>query len=109
MKRQISFLLLLLVYSQILFAQREPDHVYNPSIKSIKFSKFGDQTTYPIIALNSNDLLELHFDDLEGGVKNYFYTIVLCNADWKPAQLSYFDYAKGYTQVRIAAYRNSAI
>jgi hypothetical protein len=109
MKRQISVLLLLLVNSQILFAQREPDHVYNPSIKSIKFSKFGDQTTYPIIALNSNDLLELHFDDLEGGVKNYFYTIVLCNADWKPAQLSYFDYAKGYTQVRIATYRNSAI
>ncbi|MEY3187462.1 MAG: hypothetical protein RL675_1292, partial [Bacteroidota bacterium] len=34
---------------------------------------------------------------------------MLCNADWKPAQLSYFDYAKGYTQVRIATYRNSAI
>ncbi|MEY3179359.1 MAG: hypothetical protein RJB42_1602, partial [Bacteroidota bacterium] len=109
MKRQISFLLLLLIYSQLLLAQREPDQVYNQSIKSIKFSKFGDQVAYPIIALNSSDLLELHFDDLEGGVKNYFYTIVLCNADWKPAQLSYFDYAKGYTQVRIATYRNSAI
>lgn len=109
MKRQILFLLLFIVYSQMILAQREPDQVYSPSIKSIKFTKFGDQIAYPIIALNSSDLLELRFDDLEGGVKNYFYTIVLCNADWKPAQLSYFDYAKGYTQVRISTYRNSAI
>ena len=109
MKGHISFLLLFFLCSQTGFAQREPDHVYSSSIKSIKFSKFGDQVAYPIIALNSSDLLELHFDDLAGGVKNYFYTIVLCNADWKPAQLSYFDYAKGYTQVRISTYRNSAI
>ncbi|MEY3542013.1 MAG: hypothetical protein RLZZ204_825, partial [Bacteroidota bacterium] len=95
MKRHISLFLVFLFSSQIVLAQREPDHVYSPSIKSIKFSKFGDQVAYPIIALNSSDLLELHFDDLAGGVKNYFYTIVLCNADWKPAQLSYFDYAKG--------------
>jgi hypothetical protein len=109
MKRHISLFLVFLFSSQIVLAQREPDHVYSPSIKSIKLSKFGDQVAYPIIALNSSDLLELHFDDLAGGVKNYFYTIVLCNADWKPAQLSYFDYAKGYTQVRISTYRNSAI
>lgn len=86
-----------------------PDVVYQPNIKTIKFTKFGDPVSYPILTLNSTDLLELHFDDLDGGVKNYFYTIVLCNADWRPAQMSYFDYAKGYTQVRISTYRNSAI
>jgi hypothetical protein len=91
------------------FAQRQPDEVFNPAIKTIKLTKFGDPVSYPIINLNSTDLLELNFDDMAGGVKNYFYTYVLCNADWTPAQLSYFDYVKGYTQVRISTYRNSSI
>ncbi|MFM1795296.1 MAG: hypothetical protein RL642_1681 [Bacteroidota bacterium] len=109
MKPQIVFYFLLLLNVQTTVAQREPDQIFNPAIKSLKFSKFGDPLAYPVLVLNSTDQLELHFDDLDGGVKNYFYTIVLCNADWKPAQLSYFDYAKGYTQVRISTYRNSAI
>lgn len=100
---------MLFVFSYQAYAQREPDVVYSQSIKTIKFTKFGDPISYPVLTLNSSDMLELHFDDLDGGVKNYFYTIVLCNADWQPAQMSYFDYAKGYTQVRIATYRNSAI
>lgn len=91
------------------FTQRLPDVTYNAAIKSIKFSKFGDQLSYPIIRLNSADQLELHFDDLDGGVRNYYYTFVLCNADWTPAQLSQFDYLKGYSQVRISTYRNASI
>ena len=91
------------------FAQRQPDQVFNPAIKTITLTKFGDPVAYPIINLNSTDLLELNFDDMAGGVKNYFYTYVLCNADWTPALLSYFDYVKGYTQVRISTYRNASI
>ena len=109
MNKLIIFLLFLSLFGSELFAQREPDMMYSQSIKSVKLTKFGDQLSYPVIGLNSSDQLELHFDDMEGGVKNYFYSIVLCNADWKPAQMSYFDYAKGFTQVRIATYRNSAI
>ncbi len=105
--------LLLFIFFSIsavsVFAQRQPDQVFNPAIKTIKLNKFGDPVSYPIINLNSTDLLELNFDDMAGGVKNYFYTYVLCNADWTPAQLSYFDYVKGYTQVRISTYRNASI
>lgn len=90
-------------------AQRLPDENYSTSIKSVKFTRFGDQLSYPVIALNSADQLELHFDDLDAGVKNYYFTFVLCNADWSPAQLSQFDYLKGYSQVRITTYRNSSM
>lgn len=90
-------------------AQRLPDETYMPHIKTIKLNKAGDPLSFPIIALQSADQLELNFDDLNGGVKNYFYSLTLCNADWSPAQLSYFDYVKGYSQVRISTYRNSSI
>lgn len=89
------------------FAQRDPDQIYMPSIKTIKLNRFGDQLGYPIIALMSNDRLELNFDDLDADVKAYYYTFELRNADWSPVQMSYFDYVKGFTQVRITTYRNS--
>ena len=90
-------------------AQREPDQVFMPSIHTIKLNGFGDQLGYPILALNSNDKLELNFDDLDADVKQYYYTFELRNADWSPAQMSYFDYVKGFTMVRINTYRNSAM
>ena len=91
------------------FSQSKPDKTYQSYIKSISFYKSGDPLSYPIVRLHSTDLLELHFDDLEGGVKNYYYAIQLCNADWLPAQLNYFDYAKGYSQMRISNYKASSI
>jgi hypothetical protein len=90
-------------------AQRLPDQVYMSNIKTVKLNRFGDPLSYPVLALNSSDQLELNYDDLDGGVKNYNYTLTLCNADWTPAQLSYFDYVRGYSQVRINTYRNSSI
>lgn len=78
-------------------------------IKSIKFNKPGDQSSFPVLALNSGDVLELHFDDLEGDIKNYYYTFQLCNVDWSPSILTTFDYIKGFQNVRISNYRNSSI
>jgi len=105
-----SFLCLLFLSKVFLvFSQRLPDEVFMPSIKTIKFSRYGDPLSYPVYTLNSAEKLILDFDDMDAGVKNYFYTIRLCNADWTPAQLSYFDYVRGYSQARIGTYRNSSI
>ncbi|MCO5240502.1 MAG: DUF5103 domain-containing protein [Chitinophagaceae bacterium] len=89
-------------------AQREPDQIFHPNIKTVQLNPYGDQTAYPIIKLNSNDLLQLDFDDMDGDVKNYYYNIELRNADWSAVQMGYFDYAKGYTNQRISNYRRSA-
>jgi len=90
-------------------AQREPDQVFLPSVKTVKLNVFGNQLAYPIIALNSNERLELNFDDLDADVKTYYYTFELCNADWSPVQMSFFDYVKGFTRVRISTYRPSSL
>jgi hypothetical protein len=78
-------------------------------IRSDKLYRVGDQTSFPVIGLNSNDVMELHFDDLEGGIKNYYYSFQLCNADWTPSVLTSFEYIKGFQNVRITNYRNSSI
>lgn len=85
------------------------DAVLQPNIKSVKLYRTGDQTSFPALALGSSESLELHFDDLEGGIKNYYYSFVLCNADWSPTMLRPLEYLKGFQTVRITNYRNSSL
>jgi Domain of unknown function (DUF5103) len=101
-----AVLFFLLVTS--IYGQRLPDEVFMKNISTIKFNMFGDPLSYPIISLRGDDKLELHFDDMDGGVKYYYYTLELRNADWSIAQLGYFDYVKGFTQERISTYRLSS-
>jgi hypothetical protein len=86
-----------------------PDSVYSPVIRTPQLFMAGNQLAYPILRLNSSDQIELHFDDLDGDVKNYFYTIQLCNEDWTPAIVSEFDYIRGFAQIRIENYQHSSV
>ena len=79
------------------------------NIHAVKLYKSGDQTSFPVLSLNSNETLELQFDDLDADVKTYYYAFVLCNADWTPSLLRSFEYTKGFQNVRISNYRNSSI
>lgn len=92
---------------QIIFAQNS-EQVFNEKIKTIKLFQQNNQESIPLINLNSSDLLELHFDDFDDNIKNYYYTYQLCNADWSEANMNPFDYIKGFTQNRIIQVRPSS-
>lgn len=106
MKHSVLFFLLSITFAA---NSQLPDHIYQPNIRSVKLHKANDPYGYPILRLNSVDDLDLYFDDLEGGVKNYYYTFQLCNADWTPSNLHAFDYIKGFQTNRVTTYRNSSI
>jgi len=107
MKKNIVAIFLLISLEAL--AQNNADIVNSKTIKSIKLFQQNNQESLPVINLNSSDLLELHFDDLDGYLKNYYYTYQLCNADWSEADLNPFDYIKGFTQNRIVESRPSSI
>jgi hypothetical protein len=90
-------------------AAQNPDAVYTANIGTPQLYLSGNQLGFPILRLNSPDQLELQFDDLDGDLKNYYYAFQLCNADWTAAQVSEFDYIKGFSQVRIGDYRYSSV
>lgn len=75
-----------------------PDSVYNSNIASVTFVRVGNPISYPIIELNSSDIVELSFDLL--GTKNPFlnYTLVHCNADWTPSELSSIEYFDSFSE-----------
>ena len=100
--------LVCLLFPSFLFSQ-SPEGIFSPTINGVKLFPKGNQAAMPMIKLNSNEQLELHFDDLDPNIKNYYYTYILCDANWQPAELSSFDYLKGFQQQRLANYNVSSI
>ena len=81
--------------------------VYQSNIKSVELFNAQQESSFPIIGLRSQDILVLSFDDLNGGSKTYYYTIIHCDADWKPSGLSPSEYLQSFTEDRITDYRYS--
>jgi len=109
-KIQMKYVLTSLFVCMMLAGQSQlPDHIFKSNIHSVKLFKYGDVYSYPVLNLGSGDQIELHFDDLDGDIKNYYYTFQLCNADWNPANIQAFDYIKGFQSNRISNYRISSI
>ncbi|MBS1597962.1 MAG: DUF5103 domain-containing protein [Bacteroidetes bacterium] len=103
------FLILFFFGFLLKVSAQQPDYVFSASVKTPQLFLYGNQLEYPVLRLGTNDKLELHFDDIDANVKNYFYTYQLCNADWTPALISQFDYIRGFTQAQISLYRFSSV
>lgn len=80
---------------------------YLPAIKTVQFYPNEHENALPVIELHSDDRLTLAFDDLRGDVRNYYFSIEHCSADWKPSRLSPLEYAEGFNEERVLEYRTS--
>jgi Domain of unknown function (DUF5103) len=98
-----------LIFASLQSHAQEPDKIYKPYIATAQLFQYNNQAELPIYNLDGSSRFELEFDDLEGNYKSYYYTYQLCDYNWKPVNLSPFDYIKGFTQNRITTYRYSSI
>src|SRR5687767_13534581 len=105
--RNHILLFTLLLLSATAFPQTI-NKVNHPIIYSAKLFKYGNPQGLAVYTLNSNEQVELGFDDMDANAKSYYYTYVLCDYNWKPVNLNPFDYIKGFTQNRISTYRYSS-
>lgn len=71
--------------------------------------RFKDASTLerPILQLNSEEVLEISFDQLSHNLHQYTYTLLHLNADWTPSSLSSTDYLQGFTSLDITDYQTS--
>ena len=105
-KLYIIFFLLFITAKS--FAQSPYDNVvFRPEIKSVEFYNTAKQASFPIITLGSEQKVLLAFDNLQGGTKDYSYTIEHCDANWNSSNLSTTDYLKNYSDDKIIDYRYS--
>jgi hypothetical protein len=83
------------------------NHIFNEKIKTVQLYKEGWNLSYPVIKLNSNDKLILHFDLLDDQAETYYYTFIHCDKDWKKSDIFQNDYLDGYTENPIEDYETS--
>jgi hypothetical protein len=86
---------------------RYADHIYKPNIKSILLYKLGFRLSDPIIQLNTGDKLQLEFDDVQGSMKDYYYTFTHCSALWVPSEIWANEYLDGLMEDHIEKYEFS--
>ncbi len=86
---------------------RYRDHVYKDSIKTVRLHRKGWELSPPILRLGSGDQLELSFDDLRGGNRNFAYTVVHCKADWTPTDIMRSEYLGDFYEDEIIDQRYS--
>ena len=76
----------------------------NTQIKTLLCHKKEDELSIPILNLNANNQLLISFDDLDAGIKDYYYTIIHCNSDWTKSDLMQTEYISGFTYEPITKY-----
>lgn len=86
---------------------RYGDFVYKDNVKTVLFHKKGFDLSPPLIRHNSSEKLILRFDDLDANHKDYYYTIIHCNADWQPSDLNANEYIDGFFDGQIRDYKFS--
>jgi hypothetical protein len=94
--------------SLLSFAQTPySNQVYRPEIKSVEFYNTQKDPSFPLIHLNAGEQLLLAFDDLQGGARNYYYTIEHCDENWNSSNLSPTEYLQSFNEDQIRDYNYS--
>lgn len=95
MKKAIFFLSLVFICNLNICAQR--NEMLDKNIASLQVVANNDWLSLPIITLNSNDFVNISFDDLTHEYHRYCYKIEHCEADWQTSSALFeSDYIDGF-------------
>lgn len=68
----------------------------------------GNELSYPVIELNSENRICFEFDLVEDNAKNYEYQIIHCNANWEQSDLFSDEFMDGFNENVMYDYSYSA-
>ncbi len=70
--------------------------INSEDIKTVKMYREGFELSHPVWEMGEEVPLVFKFDDLSGEVKDYYYTIIHCDADWNESFIPQTDYLEGF-------------
>ena len=93
---RVNILIAFALLVQGLSAQQYETKAYKNTVKTMRTSLKGDrQQDFPVIALDDGTIT-FSFDELNGEIHNYNYTLVHCDADWTASSLNSMEWADGF-------------
>ncbi len=88
-------------------AKAQRNEVLSPHIQSLQIKVNNNWLAPPIIILNSEDVMEISFDELSHEYHRFQYEVSHYNADWTPSGLNEIDFLEGFNNNPIEDYQNS--
>ncbi|MCX6231904.1 MAG: DUF5103 domain-containing protein [Bacteroidetes bacterium] len=83
------------------------DSINDENIQTVLIHKTGWEMAIPIISLNTDETISLSFDEFGEDVRRYKYTLLQCDADWKPSELPQNQYLDGFYEDNITDFKLS--
>ena len=101
----ISSLLFFLLSSQTVAGK---NFIYDPQVKSLQAVVNHNWQALPVMKLNSNDRLDVGFDELSHEYHRYVLHVERCEVDWTPSEeLFESDWLTGFNDNVIGDYEHS--
>ncbi len=86
-------------------AQVYQHEIFNPEIKSVTIHPIGDPFAMPFIP--QYGALMVEFDDIGEYIRDLEYTIIHCNRDWTPSNISIYEYLDGFDNSTLSDFSSS--
>lgn len=98
MQNMKSYIMSFFLFALCLNSMAQQNEILDDNIASLKVMKDNDwQSLLPVMTLNSNDIINIGFDDFNQEYHRYTYKIEHCEADWTISnQLFSSDYITGF-------------
>jgi hypothetical protein len=93
-------------HSQVSRDFKNPEKI-SDNFKTVLFHRNGWPMSYPVIGLNTGQKLFLSFDELGTEIKNYYYSVEMCDANWEPSDLMRTEYSSGDEFIPFVEYERS--
>lgn len=93
-------------YYNPVFLQYE-DYVYVNTINTVRLHEESWELSPPLIRLGSTQKLKLSFDDFDTKLKTLNYTVIHCDANWKPTDIMQNEYLEGFFENNISDFQYS--
>lgn len=81
--------------------------VFSEHIKTVQMYVAGFELSQPILTINQDAHLLFKFDDLSEGPKDYYYTVIHCDADWNESYIQQAEYISGFPVNPVTDYKLS--
>ena len=105
--KKILFLLATLVCFTLSSQTIYRTQIFYPNIKTLQIGLVGVKLGLPIMELNSQDIMQVSFDEMSHEAHSFSYKVMQCNADWTQSNLNSNEYLNGFTTANITDFITS--
>jgi len=86
---------------------RNENYVYQRSIHAIEIYRKDFELSDPVIQLNTDERFHVGFDDFEGSVKQYYFTVQHCTAGWGKSDIWVNEFIDGMEEDQVEKFESS--